>query len=235
MTQQTAFITGATEGIGRAIAFMLGRAGYQVGVTARTAATLSALLDDLRAEHIVAAGLPADVGVETDVAGVVAHITERLGPIDTLINNAGILIAKPFEALSVTDWDQTMTTNLRGLFLVTRAVLPSMRAQRRGDIVNIASLAGRSGFVGGTAYAASKHAVLGFSRSLMLEVRREGVRIIAICPGSVDTTLLRDQEMMKIVPERILQPDDIATVVLDTLRLPPRALVSEIDIRPTDP
>ena len=104
-----------------------------------------------------------------------------------LVNNAGVLIARPFEELTLEDWDVTMATNLRSLYLVTRAVLPGMRRRREGTIVNVASLAGRNGFVGGTAYTASKHAVLGFGRSLMLEVRKDGIRVVTICPGSVDT------------------------------------------------
>jgi 3-oxoacyl-[acyl-carrier protein] reductase len=118
---------------------------------------------------------------------------------------------------------------------MTRAVLPPMRVRGRGDIVNVASLAARNGFVGGSAYAASKHAVLGFGRSLMLELRKEGIRVITLCPGSVDTGMLRDQPMLKSDPTRILQPEDVAEAILHSLRLPERALVSEVDIRPANP
>ena len=170
----TALITGATEGIGRATAFALGRAGYRVGVCARTESKLKQLVEELRKEGIEAAGAPADVGSAEQVPRMVASITKSLGDIGTLINNAGILIGKPFEELTLEDWDTTMGTNVRSLYLVTREVLPGMRRRKRGDIVNVASLAGRNGFAGGTAYTASKHAVLGFSRSLMLETRKEG-------------------------------------------------------------
>ena len=146
-----------------------------------------------------------------------------------------MLIARPFEELTLEDWDTTMATNLRSLYLVTRAVLPGMRRRREGTVVNVASLAGRNGFVGGTAYTASKHAVLGFARSLMLEVRKEGIRVITICPGSVDTDMLRDQPMLKSDPQRILQADDVAQAIVDAVQLPSRALVSEIDLRPTNP
>ena len=166
---------------------------------------------------------------------MVADVSRSLGEIDVLVNNAGVLIAKPIEALTLEEWDTTMTTNVRSLYLVTRAVLPPMRRRKQGSIVNVASLAGRNGFAGGTAYTASKHAVLGFSRSLMLEVRKENIRVIAICPGSVDTSLLKDQPMLKAEPSRILQPDDVAASILHALTLPERALVSELDIRPTNP
>jgi 3-oxoacyl-[acyl-carrier protein] reductase len=232
---RTALVTGATEGIGRATALALGRAGWQVGVCARTAARVDVLLADLAHAGVHAAGRAGDVGDERDAPAVVRHVVEALGPVDALVNNAGILIAKPFEELALADWDRTMATNLRSLFLVTREVLPEMRRRRQGTIINVASLAGRNGFVGGTAYTASKHAVLGFSRSLMLEVRRDNVRVVAICPGSVGTAMLRDQPLLKADPARILRPEDVATSILHTLELPDRALVSELDIRPTNP
>ena len=110
-----------------------------------------------------------------------------------------------------------------------------MRRKRGGTIINMASLAGRSGFVGGTAYCASKHAVLGFSRALMLEVRGDDIRVVTLCPGSVDTPLIRNQDMLQPDPERILRPEDVAQVVSDVLALPPGAMVSELDLRPTNP
>jgi NAD(P)-dependent dehydrogenase (short-subunit alcohol dehydrogenase family) len=146
-----------------------------------------------------------------------------------------VLIARPIAELTLDDWDTTMATNLRGLFLMTRAVLPPMRASGRGDIVNVASLSARSGFAGGSAYAASKHAVLGFGRALMLELRKEGIRVITVCPGSVDTGMLRGQPMLRPDPARILQPEDVADTILQALRLPARAMVSELDIRPSSP
>lgn len=231
----TALVTGATHGIGRATAFALGRAGYRVGVCSRTASTVAALVEELRAAGIEAAGRAGDVSQPRDVTGIVEHVAAALGEIGVLVNNAGVLIARPIAELTLEDWDTTMATNLRSLFLMTRAVLPPMRAKGRGDIVNVASLAARSGFVGGAAYTASKHAVLGFARSLMLELRREGIRVITICPGSVDTGMLHDQPMLKSDPERILRADDVAESILHTLRLPLRALVSEVDLRPTNP
>jgi len=231
----TALVTGATQGIGRATAFALGRAGYRVAVCARTGSKVDAMVAELRAEGIDAAGAPADVGQPAEVSRAVAQATRALGAIGVLVNNAGILIARPFEELTLDDWDATMATNLRSLFLVTRAVLPGMRERREGTIVNVASLAGRNGFVGGTAYAASKHAVLGFSRSLMLETRKDGIRVLAVCPGSVDTSLLRDQPLLRTDPSRILQPEDVASAILQAVLLPARALVSELDIRPTNP
>ena len=234
-TPTTAFVTGATQGIGRATAFALGRAGYRVGVCARTAARVDSLLADLGGEGIEAAGAPADVSDAAQVAAALIHVTKQLGEVGLLVNNAGILIARPFEELTLEDWDATMATNLRSLYLVTRAVLPGMRRRREGTIVNVASLAGRNGVAGGTAYSASKNAVLGFGRSLMLELRKEGIRVITVCPGSVDTGMLRDQPMLKSDPDRILRAEDVADTILHAVQLPDRALVSELDIRPTNP
>jgi 3-oxoacyl-[acyl-carrier protein] reductase len=231
----TALVTGATAGIGRATALALGRAGYRVGVCARSADKVATLLDELRSAGIEAAGRATDVAEPDQVTALVAHVTQALGEVGVLVNNAGVLIARPIEEISLEDWDATMATNLRGTFLMTRAVLPPMRARRSGALVNVASLSARNGFVGGSAYVASKHAVLGFGRSLMLELRKEGIRVITICPGSVDTGMLRDNPMLKSDPARILRPEDVADTILHALRLPERALVSEIDLRPANP
>lgn len=231
----TALITGATEGIGRATAFALGKAGYKIGVCARTPSRLRTLLEDLTKAGITAHGHPADVGLEADLKALMAELGPALGAIDVLVNNAGVGILKLFEELTVADWDTTMATNLRSLYLVTREVLPGMRARKQGAIVNIASLAARNGFAGGTAYVASKHAVLGFGRALMMEVRKDNIRVITICPGTVDTPLIRTQSMLKPDLAKILHPEDVAATVLAALALPERATVSELDIRPTNP
>jgi 3-oxoacyl-[acyl-carrier protein] reductase len=231
----TVLVTGATQGIGRATAFAFGRAGYRVGVCARTGPKVDALVAELQAEGVETAGAEADVADPEQVRRAVAGVVEHLGEIGVLVNNAGVLIARPFEELTLEDWDATMATNLRSLYLVTREVLPGMRRRREGTIVNVASLAGRNGFAGGTAYTASKHAVLGFARSLMLEVRKDGVRVVTVCPGSVDTGMIRGQPMLKSDADRILKPEDVADTILHAVRLPGRALVSELDIRPTNP
>ena len=231
----TALVTGATEGIGRATALALGRAGYRVGICSRSSDKVAATLAELRAQGVSAAGAAADVADPAQVRHLVDQVRAELGEIDVLVNNAGVLIARPFDELTLEDWDATMATNLRSLYLTTHLVLPGMRTRQHGTIVNVASLAGRNGFVGGSAYSASKHAVLGFSRSLMLEVRKDNVRVIAICPGSVATGMLRDQAMLKPDHERILRPEDVAASILHVVTLPTGALVSELDIRPTNP
>lgn len=234
-TERVALVTGATEGIGRALALALGKAKWSVGVCARTPEKVTDLLRDLAAADIAAAGLPCDVSDAAQVEALVAHVTERLGPIDALINNAGVLIGKPVMELSLEEWDRTFAVNVRALFLTSRAVIPSMRQRGAGSIVNVASLSGKNGFAGGTAYSASKHAVLGFSKSLMMEERKKGIRVIAICPGSVATQMLADQPMLPVNADRILRPEDVASTIVAALELPARALVSELDIRPANP
>jgi 3-oxoacyl-[acyl-carrier protein] reductase len=232
---EVALVTGATEGIGRAIALALAAAGYRVGVCARTGRKVDALVSELRASGAEASGHATDVANPGEVHALVSQVERDLGPVDVLVNNAGIMRFHPIAELTLDDWDATMATNVRGLFIATQAVLPGMRKRRRGAIVNIASLAGRNGIVGGAAYTASKHAVLGFAKSLMLEVRKDDIRVITICPGSVDTRLLQKEPTMYGENRKIMAPEDVADVVLATLALPARALVSELDLRPTNP
>ena len=235
MASHVALVTGATQGIGRAIASALGRAGYRVGVVARTAGKVDQAVAELERAGVTGAGAAADVGDPAQVAAAVEQVAARLGPVHTLVNNAGVGFLKPLVELSLEEWDRTMATNLRSLFLVTRAVLPGMLERRDGAVVNIASLAGRNPLVGGTAYAASKHAVLGFSKSLMLEVRKQGVRVIAICPGSVETGFGADRTVPRVSKSGLLHPEDVARVVVHALQLPENALMSEIDLRPANP
>lgn len=232
-----ALITGATSGIGRATAFALGREGWRVGVTARTAANVSALVTELESAGIPAVGVAADVADPAGVARWIAACTTRFGaPITALVNNAGLLVAKKVDALSLDEFDAVQRANVRALFVTTQAALPGLRAHGPGaTIITVASLAARNGFVGGTAYTASKHAALGFSRSLMLELRPEGIRVVTLCPGSVDTPMLADQPLLPSKPDRILKADDVAETIRWCLTMPSRALVSELDLRPTTP
>ena len=227
-------ITGATEGIGRCIAFSLCRAGSRVAICARTAANVEATVAELRGEGHDAIGQACDVGDEGSVARFAAFVARARGDAGVLVNNAGVGRMAPLAELSLADWDLTMATNLRSLYLVTRAFLSAIE-RSRGAIVNIASLAGKNGFEGGTAYCASKHAVLGFSKALMLEVRKQGVRVIAVCPGSVATPFMDKQNRLRPNRDRVLKGDDVAQSVVAALSLPDHAMLSEMDLRPTNP
>ncbi len=235
LDSSVAIVTGATEGIGRAITFALGRRGARLAVCARTVQHLEALRVSLDAEGITAAARPCDVADEASVAAFVGFARDQFGDPDVLVNNAGVGHVAPVVEMPVERFDETMAVNVRGVFLMTRAVLPAMIRRGRGHIVNIASLAGRNPVPRAAAYAASKHAVLGFSKSLLMEVREHGIRVLAVCPGSVVTPFFAKAGMPLDHPERKLQPEDIAAAVVAALELPDRALVSELDIRPTTP
>jgi len=233
LSDKLAVVTGATDGIGKAIAFALGRAGARVAICARTAAHVASTVAELKQAGIDAAGAACDVSDAAAVGRFAEFVRKERGEPQILVNNAGIGIFAPLAQLSLEDWDRVIGVNVRSLYLVTRSFLDGI-TRSAGTIVNIGSLAGRNGLDGGTAYCASKHALLGFSKSLMLEVRKSGARVIAICPGSVSTgfsnrTAKRQNE------DRILTPEDVAQTVLDVLTLPQRAMISELDLRPTNP
>lgn len=214
-------VTGSSSGIGRALVTALERRGAKVAHCSRSGT------------H---GGIACDVRDERSVEDFAARVFGTVGTPDLLVNNAGIAKWGPVGNMPLEDWNDVIATNLTGMFLMTRAFLPAMLKAGRGTIVNVSSLAGRNGLAGGAAYAASKHGVLGFSRSLMMDVRKEGLRVIAICPGSVDTPIFEKQQApFPVHPERMMHPDDIASAILDAASLPDRAMVSELDIRPTSP
>lgn len=233
MNGRVAIVTGAGRGIGRALALELARAGCDVVLCSRTGAELGAVAKEIALSGRKALAVTGDISNEPDVRSLVAAAAKEFGRIDVLINNAGIGTFAPVAELSTADFDAMWGVNLRGTFLATREVLPHMKRQKRGDIVNIASLAGRNAFTGGAGYCATKWALIGFSRCLMLEVRQENIRVITICPGSVDTSFggPAAQEKSAVIP----QAGDIARVAVDALRMPRNVMVSEIDVRPTNP
>lgn len=228
----TAVVTGGTEGIGLAIAHAFGREGAAVAICSRSEAKVTAALRGLTGARVRAVGTPCDVTDPQAVAGFADFVTRALGRPTVVVNNAGIGRFAPLETMTVDDWDAIQATNLRGPFLVTRAFLPAMKTAGEGAIVNVASLAGRNGFEGGTAYCASKHGLIGFAKALMFEVRKHGIRVITVCPGSVATEFNGPSDRSD---KRVLHPADVADIILATLMLPERAMVSELDIRPSNP
>ncbi|HWP38515.1 MAG TPA: SDR family NAD(P)-dependent oxidoreductase [Gemmatimonadales bacterium] len=235
LAQAICVVTGATEGIGRAIATALANRGARLALCARTPLNVERVVRELRAHGATAVGQACDVSDPGQVRRFADFVRHELGPPDVLVNNAGIGHFVDVADMSLEQFDETFAVNVRGVFLMTKAFLPDMQRRGRGDIVNIASLAGRNAVAGAAAYAASKHAVLGFSKSLMLEVRRHGIRVIAICPGTVVTPFAGKSGLDIERPEQKLTPEDVAHAVIATLEAADRAMISELDIRPSNP
>jgi 3-oxoacyl-[acyl-carrier protein] reductase len=188
---RVALVTGASRGIGAAIARALGREGARVAVNYHQS--------EARANQVVAAiegsgsralALRADVADGAAVGAMVERAVAALGPIDVLVNNAGILNAVPLEQMSDDVWDGMIATNLRSVFLCTRAVLPAMLARGRGKIINVTSQLGQKGMPNHTHYAAAKAGVIGFTRALAREVGPRGIHVNAIAPGPIETDLM---------------------------------------------
>jgi 3-oxoacyl-[acyl-carrier protein] reductase len=234
LTGQTAVVTGAGRGIGRAIALTLASEGASVVLAARTTSELEKVRADIESRGGKAIPVRSDITKEQDVEKLFEEVRSRYGRLDILVNNAGIGKFVSVKEMNVNDFDAMWNLNVRGLFLCTQRAIKFMEAQKNGVIVNISSLAGKNAFVGGAGYAATKWALMGFAKCLMLEERQFNIRVVTICPGSVDTTF-SDQGSDPARSERIISPQDVADTVVSAITIPARAMVSEIDIRPTNP
>jgi len=226
-----AIVTGAGRGIGKAIAVALAAEGAHVVLAARTSAELENVAEEIRNSGNNASTKPTDITSENEIENLVAHTLQRYQRIDILVNNAGIGVFKPVTDLSSAEFDAMWNVNVRGTFLMTKAVLPSMIKSDSGAIINIASLAGKNTIKGGAGYCATKWALRGFAGSLMLEVRDHNIRVVTVFPGSVATNF---STMNKKGPA-ITQPEDVASAVVFAVTAPQRVMFSEIDVRPTRP
>jgi len=202
-----AVVTGASRGIGRAIATAFADEGAEVVLCARDGDALQAVVSEIAAGGGIAHALPLDLTDGAAVAHLPTVAAHLLGGAPTiLVNNAGVYTGGRFDELTDDDWRRTFELNVFGTARVTRTLLPAMVEAGRGRVISVASTAGKSGTAGQSAYNASKHALLGLTRSLALEVAADGVRVTAICPGWVDTDLIDEQEM---APRLGVEPSEV--------------------------
>lgn len=230
---KTAVITGGGRGIGEAIAREMAAKGMRVVVSARSVDQLEGLAQELRDGGAEAYALPCDVTDPDQVQTLADRSIEHLGQVDVLVNNAGIAISTPLKRLTLEEWNRIFAVNVTGTFLCTKAFLPAMVERQWGRVINVASIAGLSGAAYITAYAASKHAVVGFTRCLAAEVAASGVTVNAVCPGYVETEMVTRSiarivaktgtseekaraSIVKVNPQgRILEADEVAFQVIN--------------------
>jgi len=227
---KVALVSGAGRGIGRSIALALASNGARVSLAARTEAELLALQAEIEATGEEAASFPADVSSEADVVRLVQDTVQRFGQLDILINNAGIGVFGPLVETTTEQWDRVMAVNARGPFLLCREAIPYLKQRERSFIITIASVVGLKGYVNQAAYSASKHATMGMTKALAKEVQSDGIRVHAICPGGVDTSLA-GQARPDLDRSVLIEPEEIAEIVLFLLTRGGNAAIDEVSVR----
>lgn len=232
---KNALITGAGKGIGKAIALALAAEGVNLALIARTEKDLEVVAKEVRKAGVRAELATADVANITSVNQAVEKLVAALGPVDILINNAGVGRFGKFMEMPVADWEEVVKVNLFGAYYVTRAILPSMLERQTGDIVNISSSAGQKGAPVTSAYSASKFGLIGMSESLMLEVRKSNIRVFTLTPSTVATEMAVNLNLTDGNPEKVMQAEDVAELVVSQLKLNRRVVVKEAGIWSTNP
>ena len=213
ITGKTALITGAGRGIGRATAIAFAKEGINLGLLGRTIENLEAVASELQTYGVKVSIAAADVSNMESVNSAVEKIRGELGPIEILVNNAGISKFGKFLEVDPEDWAKIIQVNVMGVYYVTRAVLPDMIEKNAGDIINISSTAGQKGAPVTSAYSASKAAVIALSESLMLEVRKQNIRVVTLTPSTIATDMAIELNLTDGNPEKVMQPEDIADSV----------------------
>lgn len=229
---KTAIITGASRGIGREVAIKLAREGVAVALFARSLTELQALDAEIKIQGGKAIHWALDISEEHNVQRAVHHVLQEFGHIDILINNAGIGTFKPIEETSMGDWDSVMNTNVKGTFLLTKAVLPSMREKRSGLIISVASDVSRRTFANGALYCASKFAQDAFLSAIRKEVRKDNIRVSTIMPGLVDT-FFHGSPVGNPEKTNWLKSTDIANAISYIVHSPDHVVIDELMLHPS--
>ena len=230
---KVAIITGGGGGIGRATAFALAKEGAKIalcgGNNLEKLAATAEIVKECGAEVL---SLPGDLTDFDFLEGCIDKIAKHFGRIDILINNAGIALNKPFEETSMADFDKIFSINVKAPFVLCQKVLPYLRKSEHAEIINISSVVGHSGYANQAAYAASKHAVLGFSKSLANEVYTQNIRVHTICPGGVYTDMVKVSRP-DLSGEDMITPEEIADIILFLLQNRGNAVIDEICVHRT--
>lgn len=232
---QVVLIVGASSGIGRAAAALFAREGAKTVAAARREDRLRSLKEELAREELDITIRQADASSYQDMKQLAEDTLERWKKIDIVVYAAGTNIAdRSMERLSPSLWNSMLDVNLNGSFFITHAVLPSMRAARAGHLIYISSIAGLQPDLSGAAYQAAKRGILGLAHAVRMEEKQNGIRTAVICPGLVNTELV-EKRPEKVLPEvlaKALEPEDVAETILYISKLPPRAVVPEIQLLP---
>jgi 3-oxoacyl-[acyl-carrier protein] reductase len=231
LSGHVALVTGSSRGIGKAIAVKLAGLGAAVGLCGRDAHALQSAAREIGELSPRVLALTADVTNPKEIAALVQATEEKLGAITLLVNSAGIGNPGfgPVQEKSEADWDLVLDTNLKGVFLVSRAVAPLMIQRRRGDIINISSLAGKNTFANGALYCASKWGLQGLSGCMAEDLRGYGIRVSVMCPGSVATEFSGQRAKD---PAKVLTAGDVAHAVAMLALQGPQSFISEVQMRP---
>lgn len=232
---KVALITGAGRGIGRATAAAFAREGIHVGLVGRTLENLQRVAEELKQYDVKVAIVAANVSDLDSITTAVESIRRQLGAIDILVNNAGISKFGNFMDLTPEEWTNIIDVNVKGVYYTTRAVLPEMIERKTGDIINISSTAGQKGAPVTSAYSASKAAVIGLSESLMLEVRKQNIRVTTLTPSTVATDMAVELNLTDGNPDKVMQAEDLADLMVAGLKLHPRVLLKHAGLWSTNP
>jgi 3-oxoacyl-[acyl-carrier protein] reductase len=219
----TAIVTGSTRGIGKETALLLLQRGLNIIISSRSQQSVDNVIQEIldkypsKKENVL--GLKCDVSKYSDVKSLVDVSVKTFGRIDVLVNNAGIVYFKSIMDTSEEEWNKTIDTNLKGVFLFTKEVLSYMIENKSGVIVNVSSGAGKSGFPNLSAYCASKFGVIGFTESIAKEVSNYNVKVMAICPGGVDTKMIDDivDNGYNLSNRNLLKPEQVAKKIYDMI------------------